>query len=150
LARLLQLYIIFVLIDSNIKKIGVNIMKIQRFEDFKIWQDSRSFVKSIYNLTSHSAFSKDFGLKDQLQRAAVSILLNISEGFERDNNKEFIRFLTFSKGSAGEVRALLYISLDLNYINQKEFDDNFQISISLITQLSNFINYLRHHKKDEK
>jgi four helix bundle protein len=79
-------------------------MKIERFEDLKVWQYSRTLVTDIYILTKGPSFNKDYGLKDQIQRASVSIMNNIAEGFERDNNKEFIRFLIYSKGSAGEVR----------------------------------------------
>jgi len=88
-------------------------VKIEIFEDLKVWKSSRVLVKTIYNLTSYALFSKDYGLKDQIQRASVSIMTNIAEGFERDNNKEFIRFLLYSKGSAGEVRSLLYVAKDL-------------------------------------
>ena len=79
-------------------------MKIERFEDLKVWKYLRTLVTDIYKLTSDIPFAKDFGLKDQIQRASVSIMNNIAEGFERDNNKEFVRFLIYSKGSAGEVR----------------------------------------------
>jgi four helix bundle protein len=75
-------------------------MKIERFEDLKVWKSSRDLVLSIYSLTKKNIFSKDYGLKDQIQRAAVSIMNNIAEGFERKSNNEFIRFLYFSKGSA--------------------------------------------------
>lgn len=78
-------------------------------KDLKLWQDPREFVKSIYELTSAEKFKIDFGLKDQFQRAAVSIMNNIAEGFERNNNKEFIKFLGYSKGSAGEIRSMLYV-----------------------------------------
>ena len=71
-------------------------MKAKTFENLKVWQDSREFVKSIYKMTSSNNFAKDFGLKDQIQRAAVSIMNNIGEGFERNNNKEFILFLKYS------------------------------------------------------
>jgi four helix bundle protein len=96
-------------------------MKVKAFEDLQVWQDSRAFVKSIYELTSLKNFSKDFGLKEQIQRASVSIMNNISEGYERDNNREFIKFLGYSKGSAGEVRSMLYVALDLNYISNDQF-----------------------------
>jgi len=82
-------------------------MKAASFEDLKVWQDTRDFVKSIYEITTTDSFKKDYGLKDQIQRAAVSIMNNIAEGFERNNNKEFITFLKYSKGSAGEVRSTL-------------------------------------------
>lgn len=117
-------------------------MKIKQFEDLKVWQSSREFVNRIYKLTSNDSFKKDFGLKDQIQRAAVSIMNNIAEGFERDNNKEFIRFLIYSKGSAGEVRSLLYIASDLNYISKDEFSECYNLSIDIITQLANYTKYL--------
>lgn len=118
-------------------------MKVKRFEDLQVWQDSRSFVKSIYELTSSTKFSKDYGLRDQIQRASVSIMNNISEGFERDSNREFIKFLGYSKGSAGEVRSMLYVALDLKYITKEEFELAYNTSLSIITQLANFIKYLR-------
>ena len=97
-------------------------MKLNSFEDIQVWKDARIFVKDIYTMTSFEKFRKDYGLKDQIQRAAVSVLNNISEGFERNNNKEFIKFLLYAKGSAGEIRAMLYIALDINYISNEDFD----------------------------
>jgi four helix bundle protein len=96
-------------------------MKSKTFEDLKVWKDSREFVRLIYELTASESFKKDFGLKDQIQRAAVSIINNIAEGFERNNNKEFVVFLKYSKGSAGEIRSMLYVALDLNYISKSIF-----------------------------
>jgi four helix bundle protein len=126
------------------------IMKAASFEDLKVWQDSRAFVKAIYELTASDNFKKDYGLKDQIQRSAVSIMNNIAEGFERNNNREFIKFLKYSKGSAGEVRSMLYVALDLNYISKDFFDNNFETAINIITQISNFIKYLRKHAIKEK
>lgn len=74
----------------------------------------------------------DFGLIDQFQRAAVSIMNNIAEGFERNNNKEFIKFLGYSKGSAGEIRSMLYVALDLKYISAQSFQKNFNSAINII------------------
>ena len=125
-------------------------MKVKTFEDLQVWQDARGFVKSIYELTSLEKFKKDYGLKDQFQRAAVSIMNNISEGFERDNNKEFRNFLGYSKGSAGEVRSMLYVALDLKYISKKEFDDNYKNAVNIITQIANFKKYLRNYIVNEK
>jgi four helix bundle protein len=93
-------------------------MKSKRFEDLEVWQLSRELVKSIYKLTSGTRFSKDFGLANQIQRSAVSIMSNIAEGFERKSKKEFISFLSIAKGSCGELRSQLYIGLDLSYINK--------------------------------
>jgi four helix bundle protein len=125
-------------------------MKAASFEDLKVWQDTREFVKSIYELTTSDNFKKDYGLKDQIQRAAVSIINNIAEGFERNNNREFIKFLKYSKGSAGEVRSMLYIALDLDYISKDSFNKNYGIAINIITQISNFIKYLRKYTIKEK
>jgi len=115
------------------------------FEDLKVWQDTRKFVKSIYELTASESFKKDFGLKDQIQRAAVSIMNNIAEGFERNNNKEFVIFLKYSKGSAGEIRSMLYVALDLNYISKSTFEEYHENVIKIITQISNFIKYLKNY-----
>jgi len=120
-------------------------MKVKAFEDLQVWQDARAFVKSIYELTSLKNFSKDFGLKEQIQRASVSIMNNISEGYERDNNREFIKFLGYSKGSAGEVRSMLYVALDLNYISNDQFKICYDKAVSIITQISNFKKYLRNY-----
>jgi len=118
-------------------------MKVNSFEDLQVWKDSRILVKSIYQLTSDGKFSKDFGLREQIQRASVSIMNNIAEGFERNNNKEYIKFLGYSKGSAGEVRSMLYVATDLGYISQDSFNMHYEMAISIITQISNFIKYLK-------
>jgi len=127
-----------------------NKMKVKSFEDMQVWQDARVFVKSIYELTASDVFKKDYGLKDQIQRAAVSIMNNISEGFERDNNKEFMNFLGYAKGSAGEVRSMLYVALDLKYISKDNFDINYNKAIKIITQISNFKKYLKDYLMREK
>jgi len=118
-------------------------MKAKSFEDLPVWQDARRLVNMIYKLTSLNKFQRDYGLRDQIQRAAVSIMNNISEGFERDNNKEFVKFLGYAKGSAGEVRSMLYIAYDLNYITEDMFNSNYNKSIDIIKQISNFKKYLR-------
>ena len=81
--------------------------KIKRFEDIESWKKSRELAKSVYRITLNQRFARDFGLRDQIRRASVSILSNIAEGFERDGDKEFIQFLSLAKGSCGEVRAQL-------------------------------------------
>ena len=118
-------------------------MKIQKFEDMQVWQDARMLVNLVYTSCSTKSFAKDYGLKDQIQRASVSIMSNIAEGYERDSNKEMNRFLNFSKGSAGEVRSLLYVAYDLNYITEEEFRVQYDHSISIIKQIANFIKYLK-------
>lgn len=125
-------------------------MIIKTFEDLQVWKDAREFVKSIYELTSSLGFKRDYGLKDQIQRAAVSIMNNIAEGFERDNNKEFQSFLGYCKGSAGEVRSMLYIALDLNYISKNDFDKNYEDALNIIRQIANFRKYLKNFIRKER
>ena len=93
-----------------------------RFEELIAWQFSRKLVRQIYVQTNAGAIAKDFGLKSQLQRAAVSIMSNIAEGFERRRDKQFAYFLSVAKASCAEVRSLLYVALDAGYLAQHEFD----------------------------
>ena len=99
--------------------------------------------KSIYKQSSGAKFAKDFGLANQIQRSAVSIMSNIAEGFERKSKKEFINFLYITKGSCGELRSQLYIALDLNYINKDEFQTNYQSAEKISKSLAGFIKYLQ-------
>lgn len=122
-------------------------MKILRFEELEIWKISISIVKEIYDITAIGKFSKDFGLKDQIRRAAVSISSNIVEGFEKRSNNEFRRFLLISKGSAAEVRNQLFIALAIEYITQKDFDKIDKILIELGGKIGSFVNYLEKTKK---
>ena len=85
-------------------------MTIKYFEDLEVWQEARQLTRQVYRLTNNSKFSKDFGLSNQIQRAAVSIMSNVAEGFERGGNQEFIQFLYIAKGSCGEVRSQLYVA----------------------------------------
>ena len=98
-------------------------MKIERFEDIQAWKKARELVRSIYEITSDGNFSKDYGLKDQLRRASVSIMSNIAEGFSRRSTNEFTQFLFIAKGSAAEAQSQLYIALDQGYIGQDKFDE---------------------------
>jgi len=109
-------------------------MAIQKFEDMKVWQDTRILTKNIYSMAKKKYFNKDYGLRDQIQRASVSIMSNIAEGYERDNNKEFIKFLGYSKGSAGEVRNLLYVALDQKYISEDEFNNIKELATNISTK----------------
>ncbi|MEJ5284988.1 MAG: four helix bundle protein [Brevinematia bacterium] len=96
-------------------------MNINRFEDTIAWQLAEKLTTEIYKLEFKTQFGLDFGLKDQIQRASVSIMSNIAEGFERGSDKEFIKFLYIAKGSCGEVRSLLHVAYDLKYINQTTY-----------------------------
>jgi four helix bundle protein len=90
----------------------VKVVKIKKFEDLESWKKARAITNAIYEATAAGRFSRDFGLKDQVRRASISILSNIAEGFERGGDKEFLQFLAVAKGSCGEVRAQLYIAID--------------------------------------
>lgn len=95
----------------------------QRFEDIQAWQKAKSLTIEIYRITCEDKFSKDYGLKDQIRRASVSIMANIAEGFGRKTNKDFAHFLVQAHGSAAEVQSHLHIALGLNYINQETFSN---------------------------
>jgi len=116
---------------------------VERFEDLEIWQAARDVVNAMYQASSDGAFSRDYGLRDQIRRAAVSIPSNIAEGFSRHSNKEFIQFLFISKGSAAEVQTQLYTALDQGYIPRGDFDKIYgQIEV-VARQISRFITYLK-------
>jgi S23 ribosomal protein. len=91
-------------------------MSSKTFECLRVWHDARQLTRSIYTLTSERAFSRDLGLRDQLRRAAISIMSNIAEGYERGGSTEFRRFLRIAKGSCGELRSQLYAAEDVGYI----------------------------------
>jgi len=97
-------------------------MVFKKFEDIEVWRMGRELVKAVYGLTKTGDFAKDWGLKDQIQRAAVSVTSNIAEGYARRGNKEFVKFLWISKGSAAEVQSQLYHALDLGYIDASSFE----------------------------
>ena len=117
--------------------------KFGRFENIEAWQDARKLVEHTYRISSKDLLSKDYGFKNQLQRAAVSIMSNIAEGFEREGNKEFIQFLFIAKASAGEVRSLLYVASDLHYIDGETFNMLENIVTVISKKLSGLIKYLK-------
>jgi four helix bundle protein len=118
-------------------------MQVKNFEDLEIWKDARALTRGIYQLTKDSKFAKDFALRDQIRRAAVSIMSNIAEGFERGGNQEFIQFLYVAKASCGEVRAQLYVALDQSYVTPKDCDDSSKSFRRLSIMISNLIDYLK-------
>ena len=95
--------------------------RIDKFEDLIAWQKARALTKEVYQISQRGLFAKDFGLSGQIQRASVSIMSNIAEGFERGGRGEFHQFLSVAKASCAEVRSLLYVALDIKYINKDEF-----------------------------
>lgn len=116
---------------------------IQRFEDLEAWKIARELTKSVYGITKHDCFSRDYGLKDQICRASVSIMSNVAEGFERDGDKEFANFLSIAKGSSGETRSLLYVALDQEYISETEFNQISAKAIENSRVISGLEKYLR-------
>ena len=99
---------------------------IQKFEDIQAWQEARTLVKMVYQLTNKDKFSKDFGMRDQIRRASVSVMNNIAEGFDCESKIEFARFLGIARRSAVEVQSMLYAALDVEYIDQNEFDIHYE------------------------
>ena len=122
--------------------------KIGTFEDIDAWKKARILAKEIYKVTNVGNFSKDFGLRDQIRRASVSIMSCIAEGFERSGNKEFFQFLSIAKGSAGEVRAQLYVSLDIGYLEHDDFYRLYALSEETGKLIGGFMRYLK--KSDHK
>jgi four helix bundle protein len=116
---------------------------IRRFEDIEAWQTARALSRFVYELSSSGAFARDFGLRDQIRRAAVSVLSNIAEGFESRTKALFIEFLGRAKGSAGEVRAQAYVALDCGHITQAHFEDLTDLAEKCSRQISRFISYLQ-------
>ena len=117
--------------------------KIERFEDIVSWQRARELTREIYGCSKVGAFARDFGLRDQIQRASVSTMANIAEGFERGGDKEFIQFLSTSKGSCGEVRSHLYVALDQKYVSQQVFADLYSKADEVGRLIGGFMTYLK-------
>ena len=123
---------------------------IKNFEELDVWKISMELCTEIYNLTNSELFSKDFALKDQIRRSAISIPSNISEGYERDGINQFLYFLAISKGSCGELRTQLQIAYNLNYLSSIDYNNLNEKCLSTSKQLSGFIKYLRNYKLNEK
>lgn len=117
-------------------------MKITNFEEILSWQKAKDLAVEIYQIKFKTNYGIDVGFKDQIQRAAISIMSNIAEGFERGTNKEFIRYLYIAKGSAGEVRSLLHIAKDLNYIDETLYCKLLEQVIEISKLISGFIKSL--------
>jgi four helix bundle protein len=113
------------------------------FEEIEAWQKARTLTRRIYVVTNQGRFSKDFGLRDQIRRASVSIMSNIAEGCERSGTGEFAQFLAIAKGSAGEVRAQLYVAFDQGYLEQDSFEELLGTAAQISRMLSGLMIYLR-------
>jgi len=115
-------------------------MKIEKFEDIEAWKEARILMKEVYQ---NFMIIKDYGFKDQIQRAATSIMSNIAEGFDRGSNKEFVQFLIIARGSVSEVTSLSYAALDIGYISEDIFKSIIERCFKLINRINGFIRYLR-------
>ncbi|MCB0547092.1 MAG: four helix bundle protein [Phaeodactylibacter sp.] len=116
---------------------------VNRFEDLKIWQSARELSREIYRLSGREPFVRDFSLKNQIRAASGSVMDNIAEGFERSGNREFIQFLSISKGSCGEVQSQLYRALDQKYLSEEEFQLLYERARKINVGIANLITYLR-------
>jgi four helix bundle protein len=116
---------------------------IERYEDIQGWQKARELTNFVYTVTKQRAFARDFALKNQIRKAAVSVMSNIAEGFERGGRAEFIQFLSIAKSSAGEVQSQLYIALDQKYITPEQFEKGYKLCDETMRLIGGFITYLR-------
>jgi four helix bundle protein len=121
-------------------------VKIERFEDIEAWKQARILTNEIYTVSEIGKFSKDFSLKDQIRRASVSVMANIAEGFDTGTDKDFIRFLIISRRSATEIQSHLYVALDRNYIDKKQFSSLYEQVVSIKSLIYGFIRYLANKK----
>ncbi len=113
------------------------------FEDLQAFQRARELTRQVYRVSSAGRFSRDYPLRDQIRRAAISVMSNIAEGFERDGDREFVQFLSTAKGSCGEVRAQLYAAMDQGYVDEEQFDALSARVVEISRMLARLIEYLK-------
>lgn len=116
---------------------------VEKFEDIDAWKCAREITRKVYQMSSTGDFSRDWGLKDQIRRSAVSIMSNIAEGFERDGNREFINYLSIAKGSCGEAKSQLYVALDQGFIDENDFRWTHEQLTKTGKMIGGFMNYLK-------
>jgi len=121
-----------------------------RFEEIESWKTARQLTNMVYVLGSQAGFNRDFGLRDQIRRACVSVMSNIAEGFESRTDVQFINFLGIAKASAGEVRAQLYVALDQSYITEEQFKDAYALTQTSARQIAKFIAYLESNPRKRR
>lgn len=122
-------------------------MKISRFEDIEVWKLSRELVNMVYDLTERQRFNRDFGLKDQIQRAAVSCMSNVAEGFDSGSKAHFVQYLQYTRGSSSEVQSQLYVASDRKYITQAEFEKTYEKAKTIGKLANGFIKYLKGNRQ---
>lgn len=122
-------------------------MKIERFEDIEGWQLARQLAREVYSISKVGAFSKDYGLRDQITRASGSVMHNIAEGFDGGSNAEFVKFLRYAQRSSSEVQSQLYVALDQDYIDQSQFDELYRQAANTHSKIGGFIAYLLRSKR---
>jgi four helix bundle protein len=115
----------------------------ESFEELQAWQKARELVNKIYSVSKHGMFARDFPLRDQIRKAGVSIISNIAEGFDRGGTAEFVQFLSFAKGSAGEVRSQLYVAKDQGYLTSEDFDRLMELADETSRLIGGLMIYLR-------
>lgn len=120
---------------------------IKRFEEILAWQKARELVRETYRVCGIAPFSRDFGLKDQICRAAVSSMTNIAEGFGRKSSKDFAHFLDVARGSALEVQSLLHVARDIGYIQSTDFEKLYRLAEETISLIAGFTSYLRRSQR---
>jgi four helix bundle protein len=123
---------------------------ITRFEEIEAWKTARQLTTLIYRLSEQGMFAKDYGLKDQIRRASVSIMSNLAEGFESRTDVQFINYLGHAKASAGEVRSQLYVAFDLRYISQEQFDEAYELADKSARQVNRFAAYLESNPRGKR
>ena len=125
-------------------------LSISRFTDIKGWQSARELVRAVYSITSEGTFARDFALRDQIRRAAVSGMSNIAEGFDRGSDPDFARFLDMARASITEVKSLLFVALDQGYVTQETFDLLMQHGDKTQALIAAFTTYLRNPRVREE
>ncbi len=123
---------------------------IMRFEEIEAWKTAREMTRLIYALTDEGRFARDFGLRNQIQRASVSVMSNIAEGFESRTQPQFIEYLSRAKASAGEVRCQLYVAADLGYMTESQMGEAFDLADKVARQIARFMDYLETHPQSRR
>jgi four helix bundle protein len=122
---------------------GIRMSPIRRFEEIKAWQKARELTREIYKLCATTPVNKDYGFRDQICRAAVSSMSNIAEGFARKTDKDFAHYLDISRGSVFEVESLLYVAVDIGYIDKAKFTELYRLTEDAASLIGGFTSYLR-------